>query len=98
MKLGENILKLRKQHGLSQEQLGERINVTRQTISNWELDETTPNFNDYYSSVETKIKTTYNPLSTTEFIRTFDNNGKLKNKYLLLIISTKGLWNFVKDF
>jgi len=35
MKLGENILKLRKQHGLSQEQLGERVNVTRQTISNW---------------------------------------------------------------
>lgn len=43
MKLGENILKLRKQQGLSQEQLGELVNVTRQTISNWELDETTPN-------------------------------------------------------
>ncbi len=43
MKLGENILKLRKQQGLSQEQLGEKINVTRQTISNWELDETSPN-------------------------------------------------------
>ena len=43
MKLGENILKLRKQQGLSQEQLGEKVNVTRQTISNWELNETTPN-------------------------------------------------------
>lgn len=43
MKLGENILKLRKQRGLSQEQLGEKVNVTRQTISNWELNETTPN-------------------------------------------------------
>ena len=43
MKLGENILKLRKQNGLSQEQLGEQIGVTRQTISNWELNETTPN-------------------------------------------------------
>ena len=36
MKLGENILKLRKQNGLSQEQLGEQVGVTRQTISNWE--------------------------------------------------------------
>ena len=27
--LGENILKLRKKNGLSQEQLGEKINVTR---------------------------------------------------------------------
>lgn len=43
MSLGENILKLRKVNGLSQEQLGEKTNVTRQTISNWELDETTPN-------------------------------------------------------
>ncbi len=43
MKLGENILKLRKQQGLSQEQLGEKVDVTRQTISNWELGETAPN-------------------------------------------------------
>ncbi len=41
--LGKNILKLRKQAGLSQEELGEKINVTRQTISNWELNETAPN-------------------------------------------------------
>ena len=34
MKLGENILKLRKESKLSQEQLLEKVNVTRQTISN----------------------------------------------------------------
>lgn len=43
--LGENILKYRKMQGLSQEQLGEQVGVTRQTISNWELEETTPNPN-----------------------------------------------------
>ena len=43
MKLGEKILTLRKKMGLSQEQLGELVNVTRQTISNWELGETSPN-------------------------------------------------------
>ena len=43
MDLGNKILKLRKKAGLSQEQLGEKINVTRQTISNWELGETGPN-------------------------------------------------------
>lgn len=43
MSLGEKILKLRKQKGLSQEELGDRIKVTRQTISNWELNETSPN-------------------------------------------------------
>lgn len=36
MNLGNNILKLRKEKHLSQEQLAEKINVTRQTISNWE--------------------------------------------------------------
>ncbi len=41
--LGDKLLKLRKKQGLSQEQLGEQVNVTRQTISNWELNETTPN-------------------------------------------------------
>ena len=43
MALGQNILEARKKSGLSQEQLGEKVDVTRQTISNWELDETTPN-------------------------------------------------------
>ena len=43
MELGNKILKLRKQKGLSQEELGEKVNVTRQTISNWELGETQPN-------------------------------------------------------
>ena len=43
MALGNNILKLRKKSGLSQEELGEKVNVTRQTISNWELEETSPN-------------------------------------------------------
>ena len=43
MKLGDNILILRRKQGISQEKLGEEVNVTRQTISNWELGETMPN-------------------------------------------------------
>lgn len=43
MKLGDIILKLRKDCKLSQEQLAEKVDVTRQTISNWELGETSPN-------------------------------------------------------
>lgn len=41
--LGENIYHLRKSKNLSQEKLAELVNVTRQTISNWELGETSPN-------------------------------------------------------
>lgn len=43
MRLGEKVLKLRKKFNISQEQLGEQVGVTRQTISNWELGETSPN-------------------------------------------------------
>ena len=40
--IGDRILELRKKNDLSQEKLAEKINVTRQTISNWELNETSP--------------------------------------------------------
>ncbi len=43
MDLGNKILKLRKEKGYSQEDLAEKLGVTRQTISNWELGSTQPN-------------------------------------------------------
>lgn len=35
-KLSDKILKLRKQNGLSQEELAEKLKVSRQAISRWE--------------------------------------------------------------
>ena len=40
--LGLNIALYRKRSGLSQEQLAEKVGVSRQTISKWELGETAP--------------------------------------------------------
>lgn len=42
MTIGEKIQKLRKQRGPSQEALAEKVTVTRQTISKWELGQSTP--------------------------------------------------------
>ncbi|MFN1807303.1 helix-turn-helix domain-containing protein [Clostridioides difficile] len=42
MTLGEKIQKLRKQNGFSQEELAEKVTVTRQTISKWELNQSEP--------------------------------------------------------
>lgn len=42
MTFAENLMELRRQRGLSQEQLGAEIGVSRQTISKWELGSTTP--------------------------------------------------------
>ena len=40
--LGENLVHARKKAGLTQEEVGEKLGVSRQTISKWELDETLP--------------------------------------------------------
>ena len=42
MKFEEKLIKLRKQNALSQEELAEKLNVTRQTISKWELGQSKP--------------------------------------------------------
>ena len=42
MNLGENLLKARKSSSLSQEEVAEKLGVSRQTISKWELNETLP--------------------------------------------------------
>lgn len=36
MKLSEKIVQLRKSQGLSQEELAERLNLSRQAVSRWE--------------------------------------------------------------
>ena len=44
MSLGEKLLNLRKEKHLSQEEVADRLNVTRQTVSKWETDQSTPDF------------------------------------------------------
>ncbi len=42
MGLGSSLNRARKKSGLSQEEVAEKLGVSRQTISKWELDETLP--------------------------------------------------------
>lgn len=49
MNLGDRIIKIREENKLSQEELAEKLNVTRQTVSNWE------NYKNY-PDIETLIK------------------------------------------
>lgn len=43
METKDTLLKLRTKHGLSQEELAEKVYVTRQAVSRWENGETVPN-------------------------------------------------------
>ena len=44
MNFNEKLIELRKAKGLSQDELGQRIGVSRQTISKWELAQSYPDF------------------------------------------------------
>ena len=44
MKINEKIYSLRKEKGLSQEELASELNVSRQTVSKWETGESSPDF------------------------------------------------------
>lgn len=44
MKIGEKIYSLRKKYNLSQEELANELNVSRQTVSKWEVGESCPDF------------------------------------------------------
>ncbi len=46
MTLGQKIKEIRKRMGLSQEQLGKIINVSRQAITKWERDEGIPDISN----------------------------------------------------
>ncbi len=44
MDIGEKLFELRKGKNLSQEEVAEKLNVTRQTVSKWETNQSTPDF------------------------------------------------------
>lgn len=45
MTIGEKIIELRKKEKLTQEKLAEKVGVSRQTLSNWESNITSPDLN-----------------------------------------------------
>ncbi len=104
MQLGKNIYKLRKEKGLSQEKLAEKINVTRQTMSNWELGETSPN-PEQLILLSRALNKSIDELVGNEFElptskEKKDNTKPLINIYIGLAIlcgSLAGIWSFTAN-
>lgn len=61
MTLGEKIVKLRKEYNYSQELLAERLDVSRQTVSKWELDQAKPDLENI-KNISNLFNTTYDYL------------------------------------
>ena len=99
MKFNEKLIALRKKEGLSQEELGYKLNVTRQTVSKWELGQTTPEMDKlseisriFNISVDQLINESEivsdsetNPINTKIEDQSIQEKG-VKNKRVLLVL------------
>lgn len=97
MNFSEKLISLRKKEGLSQEELGYKLNVTRQTVSKWELGQTTPDMDKlsemakiFNISVDQLINGTETMEDKTTVIedQPIDQNEKRssKNKIIIFIL------------
>lgn len=98
MKLGEKILSYRKKLGLSQEELGAKVGVSRQTVSKWEIGQTIPEL-EKMILLSKEFETTIDELVKDENeIEKNENQVKLENtkkkktlnlyNYIFIIIIT----------
>ena len=90
MKFNEKLVKLRKENLLSQEELAEKLGVTRQTISKWELEQTTPDM-DKLSQMAKLFNVSVDELlneadETTKTNQVSDKNNNKKNTAIVIIL------------
>ena len=79
MKFNEKLIALRKKEGLSQEELGYKLNVTRQTVSKWELGQTTPEM-DKLSEMSKIFNISVDQLINDSEIKEDINMDQINNK------------------
>lgn len=83
MNLSEKLLKLRKQSGLSQQELADQLNVSRQSVSKWELNESVPDISNILALSEI-----YH-VSTDYLLKDSIENDTKENRIdLMIVIST----------
>ena len=93
MVIGEKITELRKKYNYTQENLAERIGVTRQTLSNWESNITSPDLNQA-SLLCKELKININDLLDNELeLDVKDNSNSILNK----LVGNKVILNFDYD-
>lgn len=92
MTLGERLLEYRTKSNMSQDTLAEKLGVTRQTISKWETDQSTPDFNKILPLCEVYGITTDELIKGEKKEQTIDSDSKTyaekRNKQKATVIST----------
>lgn len=93
MVIGEKIAELRKKYNYTQEKLAEKIGVTRQTISNWESNITSPDLNQA-SLLCKEMRININDLLDNELeLEVRDNSSSVLSK----LVGRKVILNFDYD-
>lgn len=92
MKFGDKLSHLRRKNGLSQEELGEKLNVTRQTVSKWELGQSKPD-TDKLIEISKLLNIDFNQLANDDIIIQDDLSNNNTNsddvhprKWLLVVL------------
>ena len=81
MKIGEKITQLRTASGISQEQLAEKLQVSRQSVSKWEMDQSLPQIDKVLQLCELFDVSTDELLQDKISIRNNLSNERKENKY-----------------
>ncbi len=91
MELGKCLAEIRKENGLTQEELAERYSVTRQTISNWENSKSYPDLetlvmisDDFNVSLDAMLKGDREMVS--EMTREQKHGKNFKRKIVILVL------------
>lgn len=107
MDFNNRLYELRKQKGLSQEELANKLNVSRQTVSKWEIGDTTPDMEKLISlsqlfevSLDQLILgkvSTKSSLSQLEVKLNTEENKRTLKKILKIVVIIFAVF-FVVDF
>lgn len=95
MRLGEKLYSYRKGAGLSQQELAERIGVSRQSVSKWETDVSVPSIDKLYELSKLYGVSVDNLLSEEIYVETVKNDGR---KERLGEKESPGFQHFIKGF
>lgn len=84
---GDRLKELRTSRGISQEDLGKRLGVTKQTVSNWEIENVTPAL-DMFQNIVSFFHTTPNYMLGYDLRDTIDVTGLTKDEisHLMLLV------------
>lgn len=87
MKVGQKLFELRRQKNLSQEEVANLLNVSRQTISKWETDQSTPDFDKIVPLCELYQITTDELLTGKKVIKE-NTKPESRGKMILILIGS----------